>query len=192
MRLDTTAPNRTPPQEKAATVRGKPWYLPFLPEMLQPPSPGSFVWFSLICSRRDGSTAAVVTLDTVVDESRKKMADSVTRSTARLGFEAETGSIVTMDALNTFSLLLCLASCWYQVLVPISPSLSGMFLLFVFLALCSGHLLRTLSNSYDKCSCVIRILPHLGIALFLFVWYFFVVLNSWVAFLFCSLSYPVR
>ena len=51
--------------------------------MLQPASPGSFVWFSLICSRRRGSTAAVVTLETVGDESRKKMAHSVTRPPAR-------------------------------------------------------------------------------------------------------------
>ena len=52
--------------------------------MLQPPSPGGFVWFSLICSRRGGSKAAAVTLDTVADERRKKMADGVTRSPARL------------------------------------------------------------------------------------------------------------
>ena len=39
--------------------------------------------FSLICSREGGSTAAVVTIDTVVDESRK-MANSVTSSPARL------------------------------------------------------------------------------------------------------------
>ena len=39
---------------------------------------------SLICSRAGRSTAAAVTLDTVADESRKKMADGVTRSPARL------------------------------------------------------------------------------------------------------------
>ena len=54
------------------------------PELLQPPNPGSFVWFSLISSRRGGSTAAGVTLDTAVDEIRKKMAENVTRSPARL------------------------------------------------------------------------------------------------------------
>ena len=52
--------------------------------MLPPPSPLSFVWFWLICSRKGGSTAAVVTLDTAVDESRKKMVDSVIRLSARL------------------------------------------------------------------------------------------------------------
>ena len=51
--------------------------------MLQPPSPGSFVWFWLIYSRREASTAAVVTLDTVVDE-RRMMTDNMTRSPARL------------------------------------------------------------------------------------------------------------
>ena len=40
--------------------------------------------FSLICSRGGGSTAAAVTLDTVADESRKKMADGVARSPSRL------------------------------------------------------------------------------------------------------------
>ena len=52
--------------------------------MLQPPNPGSFVCFSLICSRRGGATAAVRTLDTAVDERRKKVADRVVRSPARL------------------------------------------------------------------------------------------------------------
>ena len=38
---------------------------------------------------------AAVTLDTVADESRKKMADGVARS--RLGFVAETGRFVAME-----------------------------------------------------------------------------------------------
>ena len=50
--------------------------------MLQPSNPSSFVWFWLICSRRGGATAAVVTLDVAVDE--RKMADGVARSPARL------------------------------------------------------------------------------------------------------------
>ena len=79
--------------------------------MLQPPSPGSFVWFSLICSRGGGSTAAAVTLDTVADESRK-MADGVARSPSRLC--SRDGKICCYgDALRTIffaCLLLCLAS----------------------------------------------------------------------------------
>ena len=55
------------------------------PELLQPPSLGSFVWFSLSCSRGGaGSTAAAVTLDTVTDESKKNMTDGVARSPSRL------------------------------------------------------------------------------------------------------------
>ena len=54
------------------------------PELLQPTNPSSFAWVSLICSRRGGSTAAVLALDTAVEESRKKMADRVARSPARL------------------------------------------------------------------------------------------------------------
>ena len=53
-------------------------------ELLLPPSPGSFDCFSLTCSRGRGPTAAAVTLDTVADETRKKMADGVARSRARL------------------------------------------------------------------------------------------------------------
>ena len=52
--------------------------------MLQPPNPSRFVWFSLIGSRWGGSTSAVVTLDTAVDESRKKIADRVARFPTRL------------------------------------------------------------------------------------------------------------
>ena len=50
------------------------------PGLPQFPNPCSFVWFSLICTRRRGSTAVVARRDTVVDESREKMAGSVTRS----------------------------------------------------------------------------------------------------------------
>ena len=48
------------------------------------PINSSFVWFSSICSWREGSTAAAVTLDAAVDKSREKMADRVARSPARL------------------------------------------------------------------------------------------------------------
>ena len=62
------------------------------------------------------STAATVTLDTVADESRKKMADGVAGS--RLGFVAETGRFFTMDALSTIFLLLCIASYFSYFLLP--------------------------------------------------------------------------
>ena len=73
--------------------------------MLQPPSPSSFVWFSLICSRGGGLTAAAVTLDTVADESRK-MADGVARSPPRLC--TRDGKICCYgDAMSTIFLLAC-------------------------------------------------------------------------------------
>ena len=52
--------------------------------MPQHSSPGSFVWFSLICSRGGGLTTAAVTLDTVADEGKNNLAEGVTRSPARL------------------------------------------------------------------------------------------------------------
>ena len=58
-----------------------------------------------------GSTAAAVTLDTVADEGRKKMADVVTWSPSRLC--SRDGKICGYgDALSTSFLLLCLASCF--------------------------------------------------------------------------------
>ena len=75
--------------------------------LLQRPSPGSFVWFSLICSLGGGgSTAAAVKLDTVADVSRKKMADGVARSPSRL---CNRGGKVRCygDALSTIFLLAC-------------------------------------------------------------------------------------
>ena len=47
--------------------------------MLQPTNPGSFAWVRLIYSRRGGSTAIVLVLDTV-DESRDTTADRMTKS----------------------------------------------------------------------------------------------------------------
>ena len=56
-----------------------------------------------------GSTAAAVILYTVSDESRKKMADDVTRSPSRLC--SRDGKICYYgDALSTIFLLFCLAS----------------------------------------------------------------------------------
>ena len=48
------------------------------------PNLSSFVCFLLICSPRGGATPAVLSLDTAVDKGRKKMADRVARSQARL------------------------------------------------------------------------------------------------------------
>ena len=84
-------------------------------ELLQPPSPGSFVWFSLICSRgeRLDSAAAAVTLHTVADESRNKMAVGVARSPSRLCINSRDGKIYCYEdalSINLFCLLLCFAS----------------------------------------------------------------------------------
>ena len=141
--------------------------------MLQPPSPGSFVWFSLICSRGGCSTAAAVALDTVADESRKKMADGVARSPSRL--RSRDGKICCYgDALSTIFLL----ACFCALLPTFRFSFSfliffvhpGMFIFFVSLRLCSSHLLLRASTYFivrvlSGC-CVICTLPHLGILLF--------------------------
>ena len=75
-------------------------------ELLLPPSPGSFDCFSLTCSRGRGPTAAAVTLDTVADETRKKMADGVARSPSRLC--SRDGNICCdRDAMSTIFLLAC-------------------------------------------------------------------------------------
>ena len=98
-----------------------------------------------------------------VDESRKKMADSVTRSPARL-CSIETGSFVTMDALSTIFL---------HFFVPC-------FLLFLFSPSFALHVsLLRVPSSVQQPSATLRqvvrvlsscnscILPHLGISLFL-------------------------
>ena len=134
--------------------------------MLQPPSPGSFVWFSLICSRGGGPTAAAVTLDTVADESKNKMADGVTRSPARLC--GRVGKICYYERLEYDILLLCLAYYFSYFLLPYP----GMFYLVrvplsvqqqssaTVLSASTYFIVRVLS------SCVIFILPHFGIPLF--------------------------
>ena len=133
--------------------------------MLQPPSPSSVVWISLICSWGGGSIAAAVTLDTVADESRNKMADGVTRSPARL--VAESGRFVTMNALSTISCFCALLPTFliFSFLIPVC------FIFFVFLRLgSSSHLLLLYSQQvriYSTCSCVMCILPHLRNPVFL-------------------------
>ena len=127
-----------------------------------------------------GWTAAAVTLDTVADESRKKMADGVARSPPRLC--SRDGKICCyVNALSTIFLLTCFVPCFllfvfrFSFLSYFFPLHPGMFIFFVSLRLCSSHLLlvRVLS------ACAICTLPHLGILLFfhsssfLFVYYIF-------------------
>ena len=113
-----------------------------------------------------GSTAAAVTLDTVADESRKKMADGVTMSPARL---------CRRDGKNC-----CYGRLEYDFLASVPC-----FLLFIFSPALSRFVsLRRVPLSvpqsttnlskyvfYSTCSFlyVICILPHLGISLFLFI-----------------------
>ena len=137
--------------------------------MLQPPSPGSFVWFSLSCSRGGaGSTAAAVTLDTVADESRIKMPDGVTRFPARLC--SRDGKIGYYERLEYDFLL-----AYFCALLPTFLILSCLIpvCFILFLRLCSSsHLLLSASAYFivRVLSCrVICILPHIGIPLFLFV-----------------------
>ena len=102
--------------------------------------------------RRGGSTVAVVALDTAVNESRKKMAASVTRSPGR--FCSRDGKLYHGRLEYDFHAF-CLAS-YLSYFLLAQP---GMFLFFVLLRLCSSHLL--LSSKYSStCCCVIRILPH--------------------------------
>ena len=146
--------------------------------MLQPPNPGSFVCFSLTCSRGGGgSTAAAVTLDTVAAESRKKMADGVARS--RLGFVAETARFVAMETPGVrFSCMLAFVPCFL---------LCVLFVLYFFSA--SRYVYLRVPSSVQQPSanlredvlrteyvtvrvlfaCVTCNLPHLGILSFLFV-----------------------
>ena len=145
--------------------------------MLQPPSPGSIVWFSLIYSRGGGSTAAEVTLDTVTDESRKKIADGVARSPFRLC--GRDGKICCYgDAFSTIFLLAC-----FCALLPIfcfsflfsffsyfSPLHPGMFI-FVSLRMCSSHLLLSASTYFlvrVLSACGIWTLTHPGILSFFY------------------------
>ena len=145
---------------------------------------------SLICSRAGRSTAAAVTLDTVADESRKKMADGVTRSPARLC--SRDGKICYyIDALSTIFLLLSLASCFSYFLLPYP----GMFIFFVFLRLCSSHSSATLSKYvFYAVRALVSFFSRLiseFLCFYLFFSIFFVVFFSGVAF-FVVLSYSVR
>ena len=108
----------------------------------------------------------------------------------RLGFVAESGRFVTMNALSTISCFCALLPTFiiFSCLIPVC------FISFVFLRLCgSSHLLLTVLPAstyvcYSTCSCVICILPHLGIPLFFYSFsIFFVVLIYRVALFCCAL-----
>ena len=176
------------------------------PELLlvQPPSPGSFVWFSLICSRGGGSTAAAVTLDTVADESRKKMADGVARSPSRHCSRDGKISCCHGDALSTIFLLVFVPcfllfvfrfsfTCISFLLFSLHP---GMFI-FVSLRLCSSHLLLSAStysipgSTCSFCVCHLYPTPSRNSCGFLFVSFFCFVFSQllfrgWRFFLLCS------
>ena len=137
---------------------------------VQTPSPGNFVWvFVGLFARGGGSTAVAVTLDTVADRSRNKMADGVARSPFRLC--SRDGKLCCYgDALSTIFLL----SCFCALLPTVRFSfLSFMFFLhpgtftfFVSLSLCGNHLLLSASNYFIVrvlSACVTCTLPHLGI-----------------------------
>ena len=127
-----------------------------------------------------GSTAAAMTLDTVADESRKKMADGLARSPSRLC--SRDGKIVFMetDALSTIFLLACLLLClafyfsfFFSFLI--FSLHTGMFI-FVSLRLSSSHLLLSASTYFMVrvlSACVICTLPHLGIIFFFYSFIFF-------------------
>ena len=119
---------------------------------------------------------------------RREQEDDVVWQGPRLGFVAETGRFVAMDALSTIFLLLCLAS--YQVLFLVSRALSR----YVPLRFPSSvqQSSATLQQVVRVLSCVVCILPHPVIPFVLFVYCFFVVLITWVACLLCSLLYPLR
>ena len=76
--------------------------------------------FRLFVHGGGGSTAAVVTLDTAVDESRKKTVDSVTRSPARLRSRDE--KLCYYVTVGVLSMIFFFVLCF--LLVVSSPSLS--------------------------------------------------------------------
>ena len=142
-----------------------------------------------------GTTAAAVTLDTVADESRKKMADGVARSPSWLC--SRDGKICCYrDALSTMFLLAC-----FCALLP-TFRFSFFFFPYSYVFPASRHVYRlrvpssvqqpsaTLSRFIVRVlsACVICTLPHLGIvSFFVRLAFFFVALISRVAFfLLCS------
>ena len=142
-----------------------------------------------------GSTAAAVTLDTVADESRKKMADGVATSSTRL-CSRDWNNCCYGDALSMTLLLACfcapLPTFRFSFLSFLFFSLyPGMFIFFVFLHLCSSHLLLSGSTYFIVrvlSGCILCTLPHLRILLFFIRVVFFsqLLFFSGDVFLFCS------
>ena len=165
-------------------------------ELLQPPSLGSFVCFTLISSRGGGSTAGAVTLDTVANESKKKMADGVARSPYRLCNRNGENCCFGV-ALSTIFFLACFCALLLRF------RFSFLFFLFLFFPapryvylLCVPSSVRQQSAiSASTCfivrilsACVICTLPHLGTILFFirlvfFSYFLFLLLRF---FLWCS------
>ena len=120
--------------------------------------------FSLMCSRGGcGATAAVLTLDIAVDESREKMADRVARSPARLC--CRDGKLCYYRHRRfeyDFLVFFALVPCRLLFLRPYP----GVFRFFVLLRPCSSHLLLF---SNDVFFCVICLLPLFRIPIVLFV-----------------------
>ena len=132
--------------------------------MLPPPSPLSFVWFWLICSRKGGSTAAVVTLDTAVDESRKKIADRVARFPTRLCSRDGKLRYYRRLEYDFLAFLPCLLQFFFSVLIPVCFSSWCRFVRAA--VICS-------SSASSTCSfCFICILPRVRTHFVLFVLYF--------------------
>ena len=108
-----------------------------------------------------GSTAAAVTLNTVADESSKKMADDVTRSPSRLC--SRDGKIRSYgDALGTIFLLLCLASYFsfsflsFPILSCIPVCLSSTFSFVCGAAICYSQQVQLSTYAlYVLSACVI-------------------------------------
>ena len=164
------------------------------PELLQPPSLGSFVWFSTIVCQGgggEGSLVASVTLDTVADESRRKMADGLARSPSRL--RSRDGKICCCgDALGTIFLIACICA----LLPTLRFTILFVFFLhpgaFIFVSIRLFSSRRLLSAS--TCSFYLWYLyldPISQFLCFLFDLYFF----SWLLFLWWRvivLSCPVR
>ena len=136
--------------------------------------PGIYIYgqkTQIIVGLGGGSTAAAVTLDTVADESRKKMADGVARSPSRLcswdGKVCCYGDALSMSTIFLLAFVPCFllfvfVSFSYFFLHP------GMFI-FVSLCLCGSHLLLSASTYFIVrvlSARVICTLPHLGILLF--------------------------
>ena len=117
-----------------------------------------------------------MTLDTAVDKSRK-MADSVTRSPARLC--SRDGKLYYCGCLE------------YDALLP-----TGTYLVFFLIPACFSSsccfvcVAIICSSPASTCSCVFRIMPHVGIPFVLqyvrICLVFSVVLISWLACLLCS------